>query len=127
MSVHLIGPFEDVPNRPGRQARDLIGSKQGFDSMFLTDTTMEAGSAIPLHTHPVEEGWVVTEGSLVLQLGDESVVAPSGSVVRVPPNVPHAVRNDGPEAARALTAAPWARDRFYSEATTYLEGVARTD
>ena len=127
MSVHLLGPFEDVPNRPGRQARNLIASEHGFDSMFLTDTTMEAGSSIPLHTHPVEEGWVVTEGALVLQLGDESVVAQSGSVVRVPPGVPHAVRNDGPERARALTAAPWARDKFYSEATTYLEGVARID
>lgn len=127
MSVHLLGPFEDVPNRPGRQARNLIGSEHGFDSMFVTDTTMETGSAIPLHTHPVEEGWVVTEGELVLQLGDVSVVAPSGSVVRVPPGVPHAVRNDGPALARALTAAPWSRDKFYSEATTYLEGIARID
>jgi quercetin dioxygenase-like cupin family protein len=127
MSAHLIGPYEDVPNRPGRRARNLAGSEHGFDSLFITDTEMDAGSTIPLHTHPVEEAWVVTQGELTVRVGDENVVVRAGHVVRVPPDVPHAVRNDGAETARALTAAPWARATFYADATTYLEGLSPLD
>jgi quercetin dioxygenase-like cupin family protein len=121
MSVFHLSDFEDVPNRPGRRARDLAGSIHGFDSLFVTENEMDHGSEIPLHTHPVEEGWVVLKGELALRIGDEWVVVPAGSVARVPPGVPHAVKNDAPETARAITAAPWARDTFYAEATTYLD------
>jgi quercetin dioxygenase-like cupin family protein len=127
MSVFPVGDFAPVPNRPGRTARDLIGNEHGFDSMFVTETVMEPGSAIPLHRHSVEEGWVVLEGELTFRLGDEDVTVAAGNVVRVPSEVAHAVVNDSGAAARALTAAPWERSRFYSDATTYLEGVARTD
>ena len=123
MSVHPIGPLEDVPNRPGRRSRNLVGSEHGFDSIFVAETEMDVGSSIPLHTHPIEEAWVVTEGQLVVRLGEETVVIPTGCVVRVPPEVPHAVRNEGRTVARALTAAPWDRASFYSAGTTYLEGV----
>jgi quercetin dioxygenase-like cupin family protein len=123
MSYFHIGPYEDVPNRPGRRSRNLIGSEHGFDSMFVSETEMDTGSTIPLHTHPIEEAWVVTAGALQVRLGDETVVVPEGCVVRVPPNMPHAVVNEGPETARALTAAPWDRDTFYSKATEYIEGV----
>jgi len=123
MSVFPIGPFEDVPNRPGRRARNLVGSEHGFDSLFVAETEMDHGSSIPLHTHPIEEAWVVTEGELVVQVGEDTLVVPAGSVVRVPPEVPHAVRNEGSAVARALTAAPFDRASFYSAGTTYLEGV----
>jgi quercetin dioxygenase-like cupin family protein len=85
---------------------------------------MDVGSQIPLHTHPVEEAWVVTAGELVVRVGEETVVVPAGAVVRVPPEVPHAVHNEGSGVARALTAAPWNRASFYTNGTTYLEGVA---
>src|SRR4051795_1794726 len=120
MSAYPIDPLEDVPNRPGRRSRDLVGSQHGFDSLFVAETEMDVGSSIPLHTHPIEEAWVVTDGELVVRLGDDSVVVPAGSVVRVPPGVPHGVRNDGTSVARALTAAPWNRATFYSAATKYL-------
>src|SRR4051794_35889200 len=107
VSFFPIGPLEDVPNRPGRRSRNLVGSEHGFDSMFVAETEMDSGSSIPLHTHPIEEAWVVTDGALTVRLGDESLVVPAGSVVRVPPNVPHAVQNQGTETARAITAAPW--------------------
>jgi quercetin dioxygenase-like cupin family protein len=123
MSVYPLGPLEDVPNRPGRRSRNLVGSEHGFDSLFVAETEMEEGSSIPLHTHPVEEAWVVTEGQLVVRLGQETVVVPAGCVVRVPPDVPHAVHNEGSAVARALTAAPWDRASFYSTGTTYLEGL----
>jgi quercetin dioxygenase-like cupin family protein len=91
--------------------------------MFVTENEMDHGSDIPLHTHPVEEAWVVTQGELLLTVGDETLRVGSGQVARVPPGVPHAVVNEGAETARALTAAPWERATFFTAATTYLEGT----
>jgi mannose-6-phosphate isomerase-like protein (cupin superfamily) len=73
----------------------------------------------------VEEAFMVAEGRLTMRLGEDVVVAEAESVVRVPPGVPHAVRNEGPGEARAIAGAPWNRATFFSEATTYLEGEAR--
>ena len=123
MTSHQIGPFHEVPNRPGRRARDLVGTEHGFDSVFVTENEMDHGSGIPRHTHPVEEAWVVMEGELVVEVGDEVIVAGPGSVVRVAPGVRHAVRNEGAAMVRAITAAPWDRATFFSHATTYLEGL----
>jgi mannose-6-phosphate isomerase-like protein (cupin superfamily) len=127
MGAHEIGDFQPVPNRPGRLARELMANVHEFERMFLTETIMEAGSSIPLHIHSVEEGWVVLEGELSFRLGDELLKAGKDTTVYVPAGLAHAVLNAGSVPARALTAAPTARDRFYREATHYLEGVARVD
>jgi quercetin dioxygenase-like cupin family protein len=77
-------------------------------------------STIPLHTHTVEEGWIVLEGELRLRIGDEWMTVPAGSVARIPPETPHAVRNESHSTVRVITCAAWSRDTFWSEATTYL-------
>ena len=125
MTAHPVGDFHPVPTRPGTRARDLIATQHGVTSFFVSELLMEEGASVPLHTHPIEEAWVVTDGALTVQIGDQTVIAEAESTVRVPPNVPHAVRNDGPDPARALAAAPWSRATFFTEATTYLEGQPR--
>jgi mannose-6-phosphate isomerase-like protein (cupin superfamily) len=77
--------------------------------------------------HPTEEALVVREGSLTVKIGDQTVVAEAESVVRIPPGVPHSVRNDGHASVRALGAAAWNRATWFTEATNYLEGEARRD
>src|SRR4029450_10822108 len=47
----------------------------------------------------------VTEGRLTLQVGDDTVIVEAECVVRIPPGVPHAVRNQGPDPARAIAGA----------------------
>ncbi|MGE0686192.1 MAG: cupin domain-containing protein [Dehalococcoidia bacterium] len=121
MSVFHLRDFNDVPNRPGRRVRDLAGSIHGFDSVFVTENEVDHGSAIPLHTHPVEEGWIVLEGELSVRIGDKWVTVPAGSVARVPPGVAHAVKNEAEATAKAITTAPWNRDTFHAEATTYID------
>ncbi len=125
MTAHPIRDFQPVPTRPGTRARDLIATEHGVTSFFVSELLMEEGASVPLHTHPIEEAWVVTEGALTVRMGDETLVIPAESVVRIPPGVPHAVRNAGPVQARALAAAPWNRATFFKEATTYLEGQPR--
>jgi len=109
------------------QTRTLIGTDHGVESFFIDEIRLEEGAQVPPHTHPVEEAWVVTEGSLTIQVGDDIVNVDANCVVRIPPGVPHAVRNDGPEQVRAISGAPWNRRTLFSDGTTYISGVARTD
>ena len=128
--VTLLFPvpeLTDVPTRPGMRARTLIGDEQGFTTLFLSEMLMQPGAAIPLHTHPTEEAFVVTQGELAIQLGDDTLLAEADSVVRIPPGVPHAVHNDSSGPARAYAAAAWDRATWFTAATTYLEGRPRED
>ena len=127
MTAQPIEDFHAVANRPGMRLRRLIASEHGFTSFYVDEVVIEEGASVPLHTHPIEEAFVVTGGALTMQLGDETLIAEAGSVVRVPPGVPHAFRNASPEPARVLGAAAWNRATFFREATTYLEGMPRTD
>ena len=125
MTAYPVDDLKPVQNRPGQRGRTLIGTEHGITSFYVTEIVFDEGSAIPLHTHPVEEGFMVAEGTLTIQLGDQTLTAEAESVVSIPPGVPHAVRNDGPGQARALAGAPWNRATFFRDATTYLEGEAR--
>jgi quercetin dioxygenase-like cupin family protein len=127
MTIRSIGEFHPVPERPGMRTRALIATEHGFTSCFVAEFEMDQGASIPLHTHPIEEGFVVTEGAVTIQLGEETITATAGSVVRIPPGVPHALRNQAIDSARVLGAAAWNRADFFREATKYLEGVPRKE
>lgn len=107
MTIRSIGEFHPVPERPGMRTRALIATEHGFTSCFVAEFEMDQGASIPLHTHPIEEGFVVTEGAVTIQLGEETTTATAGSVVRIPPGVPHALRNQAIDSARVLGAAAW--------------------
>jgi quercetin dioxygenase-like cupin family protein len=124
--VHQLAGLHDIPNRPGMRGRNLIGAEHGVTSLFVGELHMEPGCSIPLHMHPTEEVFVVTEGTLTMRVGDETVSAGPESVVCVPAGVPHAVINQELETARALTAGAWNRSTWFSEGTTYLEGDPRS-
>ena len=56
----------------------------------------EAGQATPSHRHPTEdELFVILEGHAAALAGDRELDAPAGSLVIVPANVPHDLRNVG--------------------------------
>lgn len=103
-----------------------MSTEHGVTSLFVGELFMDQGSFIPLHTHPTEEVFYVAEGSLTMRVGDETVVVDAESVVCIPAGAPHAVRNDAPDTARALTAGAWNRATWFTEGTTYLEGIPRT-
>jgi quercetin dioxygenase-like cupin family protein len=119
------GSIAALPNRPGMRGRNLMAAEHGVTTLFVAELFMDHGSSIPLHTHPTEEVFFVNEGSLVMQVGDETVVAEAESVVRIPAGAPHAVHNDKAATAHALTAGAWNRATWFTAGTTYLEGVPR--
>ena len=109
------------------RGRNLMATEHGVSSLVVSELYRDQGSAIPLHTHPTEEVFYVTEGSLVMQVGDETVTAGPESVVCIPAGAPHAVRNEAADTAHAITAGAWNRATWFTEGTTYLEGSPRTD
>src|SRR4051812_11054100 len=52
------------------------------------------GASPPLHTHPQDESYIVLEGSLTIQAGEERFELRPGGTALVPMGVPHTFRVD---------------------------------
>jgi mannose-6-phosphate isomerase-like protein (cupin superfamily) len=74
---------------------DLKGIDHGASISLILDHS-EPGRGPRLHRHPYDETWVVIEGNLTFQLGDERLKVGAGDIVIAPPGVPHKFTNDGP-------------------------------
>ena len=79
----------------------LEGAEHGATISLILDDS-EPGHGPRLHRHPYDETWVVREGNLTFQLGEERVAAGPGDVVIAPPGVPHKFTNDGPGRSRLV-------------------------
>jgi quercetin dioxygenase-like cupin family protein len=73
-------------------------------SFFITDA--EPGTGAQLHAHPYEEIFVILEGNVRFQAGDESIEATAGQIVIVPAETPHRFTNLGPGHSRHLDLHP---------------------
>ena len=71
------------------------GSAHGATISLILDHSAP-GQGPRLHRHPYDETWVVVEGNLTFQAGDEQLAASAGDIVIVPPDTPHKFTNDGP-------------------------------
>jgi quercetin dioxygenase-like cupin family protein len=74
---------------------NLKGEDHGASVSLILDES-GPGKGPRLHRHPYDETWVVVEGNLTFQAGDERFAARVGDIVIVPPNTPHKFTNDGP-------------------------------
>jgi quercetin dioxygenase-like cupin family protein len=80
---------------------DLEGQEHGATVSLILDEG-EPGHGPRLHRHPYDETWVVVEGNLTFQAGDELLRAGPGDLVIVPPGVPHKFSNDGPRSSKLV-------------------------
>ena len=68
----------------------LTTIKAAGDSVMVTEQTAPRGSGSPLHVHHNEDEWFyVLEGELTIWVAGKTVVAPAGSFVFGPRDVPH--------------------------------------
>jgi len=93
-ALQLSGLITPTPH--GIASRILSKNAGGSLTLFAFD----AGQGLAEHTAPFDAIVMVLDGTFTLTIGGEAVIAPAGSVVRMPANVPHAV--DAPEPARML-------------------------
>jgi quercetin dioxygenase-like cupin family protein len=62
-----------------------------------------AGRELEAHSHPEEDdAFYILDGELTFIFGDETLAAPPGTFVLVPPGVEHGFRNDGDSPVRIL-------------------------
>ena len=82
--------LRDIPEReivPGYKARFVH-----TDGMTLAYWEVEAGAALPEHSHPHEQIANVLEGEFELTVAGESRVLTPGQVAIIPGDVPHSGR-----------------------------------
>ena len=66
---------------------NLKGADHGATISLILDRS-EPGDGPRLHEHPYDETWVVIDGHLTFEAGEERLQAGPGDIVIVPPNVP---------------------------------------
>jgi quercetin dioxygenase-like cupin family protein len=74
---------------------NLRGADHGATISVILDHS-GPGQGPRLHRHPYDETWVVQEGTVTFQLGDERHQAKPGDIVIAPPGAPHKFTNQGP-------------------------------
>jgi len=83
-----------------------IGDPDGFVIAEWVDPGCPAEGpmpAAPLHLHrECDEAWIVLEGTLVVQNGDEELTVPAGGAAYVRRGTPHTFWNPSPEPCRYL-------------------------
>ena len=60
--------------------------------MMLCEITLEAGSEVPLHTHPHEQIGYVAQGTIEMTVAGETRLCSAGDSYAIPGSVPHAAR-----------------------------------
>ena len=88
---------------PGRSIVLKLLSGATDDSIMLFEETIPAGTKSTFHLHhdSDEVAWVLG-GEITFKIGDEVAVGGPGACVFMPRGVPHAWKNAGTEAARAV-------------------------
>ena len=88
---------------PGNDvSRTFEGGAHGPSSVSFFLVHNHQGQGPKLHHHPYDETFVILEGRVLVQVGDESIEGGPGDIVIGPPNVPHGFTNLGPGQARLV-------------------------
>ena len=115
-------PIIDHSTRPmpepveKRSVRSLVTRGDGAESLTITEIVVYPRSEGRLHTHPVDQAIMVTEGSIQMMVGDEIRTVRSGFTLLAPPGVAHNLVNNTWVAAKMLVICPVA-----DLETSYLE------
>jgi mannose-6-phosphate isomerase-like protein (cupin superfamily) len=87
-------------NARGGQVSYLLLTKGHFGSQNLSITWVEGqpNSEQPIHAHPGnEQVYVIVRGRGLMKVGDEEQEVVAGTLIFVPPQTGHAIRNTGEE------------------------------
>jgi quercetin dioxygenase-like cupin family protein len=98
----FVGPGEGA-HLPILDIVHKVTADRSGGSLTVEEWGLPPGTMIPPHTHTREDECnLVLKGELTCDVGGELVVAPAGSYVLKPRNVPHALCNAGTEPVRVV-------------------------
>lgn len=85
-----------APTSAERTFHPIANTQLGATYCSVHDNVITAGAIIPLHKHAVEEILVCLSGTAECSFNGEAAEPYwQGSVVVIPPNTPHTIRNTG--------------------------------
>lgn len=101
----VLGPSEGRSYPCGdMHAEFKADGDETANTYSVSEWTLDPGCQGPgTHRHDAnDDTFYVIEGTVTFLLDDETLPAPAGTFVRVPPGVDHGFRNDGEQPARLL-------------------------
>lgn len=94
----------------------LFSSHKADGHASLVEARAWRSTEPPLHIHHREhEAWYVLEGQMTVQVGDETLVVPTGSFAFAPSGVPHAFTVDVEPTRVLVLAVPGGFEEFVAE------------
>lgn len=100
----VVGPTggETITDRPGRTVRILVAGDESITMTWSRFAVGERGPDLHVH-HEHTDAFYVARGEITYTFGPadapRELVAPAGTVLVAPPDVPHSFWNAGPEEA----------------------------
>jgi quercetin dioxygenase-like cupin family protein len=116
--VRVVRPKEgDVTYGAGDAYRQLAYGSHTDNRYYLMEATVPPGGGPPLHIQTCEEeGFYVLEGEIEFEADGETVLAPAGTFLNIPKDVPHRFENKSDAVARMLILfAPAGLEHFFAE------------
>ena len=98
-------PFFNSDDRPALQPfGDQGPALRTFwgDDIMISLVDIQAGSVVPVHSHPEEQAGYVVAGTLEFTMQGETTTVGPGGVFFIPGNVEHSVVVKGTESARVV-------------------------
>ena len=94
----------------------------------IWEAIVPPGGGPPPHIHSrEEEGFVVLEGEITFQVGEQRIVAKAGTFANIPVGTPHSFRNESDQTAKMIiTVAPAGLEKMFQEVSTPVEQGATT-
>jgi mannose-6-phosphate isomerase-like protein (cupin superfamily) len=83
------------------ETSQINGADYGATICLILDYS-DPGNGPRLHRHPYDETWVVVEGQVAFQAGEEGHQVGPGDVVIVPAGVAHKFTSEGPGPSRLV-------------------------
>ncbi len=77
------------------KSRVMINSERGAIAVTLGEVIMNPGAELQMHTHQVEEAFVITKGTATVVLGNDTYTLNPSDVILAPAGVPHTLANHG--------------------------------
>ena len=94
--ILIARELPEIDRGAGVKTKPLVGKWNTSASVLTTGTTaFEPGTAIPQHTHNVEETVMLLEGEATVVIGDKRYDIVAGDVSWIPADVPHFFMNRG--------------------------------
>ncbi|MDQ8182646.1 cupin domain-containing protein [Pelagicoccus sp. SDUM812005] len=100
----------------GLEVRVLAGGDETDAQSCITRMSCPQGVGAPLHRHPHAENFFVMEGTLSVQLGEETIALGPGEFFHVHADAPHGFRNEAAEPAVFINCAtPAGHEAFFRD------------